>query len=120
MHTCSCGWSGSHEELESEAFSELLQLSCPKCEHHLLLVSFPVGDDIKLAAEEGNDEAKAMLARVLASEESSARWEREVLRTASQLPELDGDELVFLWELAPDDDYVIKAGEQLVWREHRG
>jgi hypothetical protein len=125
--SCACGWTGPHGELDSELFDELQQLSCPKCDAHLLLVSYPTGEDIQRAAEEGHEEAVRMLPQVLAREATQAeaekrlsRWKREAVQRASDLPELQGDELAFHWDTARIDDdtyFVIKVGEQLVCRE---
>lgn len=67
-YSCPCGWTGAHGALDTVLFRELMELSCPDCEKHVLLVSFPTDDDIVHAAAEGNAEAVKMLERVRARE----------------------------------------------------
>lgn len=62
-YACSCGWAGSSSELEMEPVDESVQLSCPTCQRHLVLVAYPTGEDIEKAAAEGNERALQMLAR---------------------------------------------------------
>lgn len=68
-YSCPCGWTGAHGALDTVLFRELMELSCPDCEKHVLLVSFPTGDDIVRAAAEGNAEALKMLESVRSSHE---------------------------------------------------
>jgi hypothetical protein len=106
--------------MATEMFRELAAYSSPKCHAHLVLVSYPTGDEVRRAAEAGNAEALRMLQRVLESERRVEQWEREALREPSQLPDVSGDSIAFVWEVTVDDGdayYVITAGERLVWRE---
>ncbi len=64
---CSCGWSGSLTELDTEAFAELADGSCPRCEQMLLIRSFPTMADMREWAARGNAEAASDLARVQAA-----------------------------------------------------
>jgi hypothetical protein len=49
------------------------------------------------------------------------RFDREKLRSADQLPNLDGESLEFVWGFVKGDDgefhQVIRAGDAEVWRE---
>ncbi len=126
-YTCECGWSGPSKELDTEFFDELAQYSCPKCDRHLVVVGYPTGDDVREAAERGNEEAKRMLPQVIAcearealEEERRERWQREAVRKASDLPELEGDAMAFTWDLGEVDglSYVlISLGSTVVCRE---
>lgn len=120
-YSCACGWTGTHEALDDALFEAVIQKSCPKCDAHLLVLSLPTGDDIRRAAAAGNEEAKEMLAQVVETERRAAECERTALRSASQLPDLAGDApIASVWDLErgkPDNHYVIRAGEELVWRE---
>lgn len=127
-YTCECGWSGPQADLDIEPFDELAQYSCPKCDRHLVLVSYPTGDDIKEAAARGNEEAVKMLPQVLerearevvAAKERRERWQREAVHKASDLPDLEGEALSFLWDVGVVDGlsyFVIRHGEEVVCRE---
>ena len=61
---CACGWSGTADAMAMEPFAELAEYSCPKCDVHLILVSYPTGDEVKTAAAAGNEEAQHMLHQV--------------------------------------------------------
>lgn len=61
-----------------------------------------------------------MLPGVLEAEKLAADWARQALRKVSQLPDVVGDDLAFVWDVvgdAGDNYYVIKMGNQIVWRE---
>ena len=103
-----------------ELFETLIEASCPKCSGHLAIVSFPTDDETRAAAAAGNEEAKGMLPQVKEGEEWRRRYDREKLRAASQLPDLEGAKLHFVIEIEdPTQEryYTIKLGDQIVWRE---
>ncbi len=86
----------------------------------LLIVSLPTVDETKEAAAAGNEKAQAALATALHVEERWNRASRLGLKPDSDLPEIDGDELRFEWDIEGADDEpwtVIRCGEVLVWRE---
>ncbi len=118
---CTCGWSGTGHDLDVEPFAELAEYSCPKCAAHLLRVSYPTADEIEAAAAKGNEEARAMAERVVAADRRRAEFEREGLHDPSQLPELTGDALAFVWDLENggrgDEHHIISVGDHRVWRE---
>lgn len=118
-YACECGWSGTYDELAKKD-SGVVDCSCPTCAAHLLLVTYPSPDDIKTAAEDGHAAAIAMLPGVVEAETLAAEWARQALRKLSQLPDVAGDELAFVWDFeadAGDNYYVIRMGNQIVWRE---
>ena len=107
-------------ELSIELFDALAEFSCPMCESHLVLVSYPTEAEIRAAAAAGNEEAKRMLPWVEEGEAWRERYQRERLRDASQLPDFEGTGLRFVIEIEGptlESYYVIKLGEQIVWRE---
>jgi hypothetical protein len=61
-YTCTCGWSGSGDELASELYSELVEYSCATCEHIFLVIPVPTKSEVETAAAAGNDEARRMIA----------------------------------------------------------
>lgn len=116
-YSCPCGWKSSGDELALELFDALMQLSCPTCDRHLLLVSHPTFDEIREAAARGNEEARAQLSWVERLEAKEARFERMKLRESEQLPEVEGDELHFVWDLDEGGDLALRLGDQVLWRE---
>ena len=115
-----CGWSGQAGEADREFYKELFDVACPRCEKMLLVVSYPTIEETRRAAAAGDDAAKRELPNI---ERMEARWARAselALTPRSELPELDGAELEFIWDFeeAEGEDWtVIRFGEQLVWRE---
>ena len=115
-----CGWSGQAGEADRGFYEELFDVSCPRCEKMLLVVSYPTIEETRRAAAAGNDAAKRELPNI---ERMEARWARAAelaLTPRSELPELDGGELEFVWDFeeADGEDWtVIRCGERLVWRE---
>ena len=64
-----------------------------------------------------------MLPQVEEGEAWRERYEREKLRDASQLPRVEGSQLQFVIEIEGptlESYYIIKLGEQIVWREPAG
>src|SRR4051812_7680742 len=118
--TCpSCGWSGLGADHENY-FEELLDVSCPKCDRMLLIVAFPTIEETRAAAAAGNARAQAELPNVDAREERLNRAQDLELKTADQLPDLEGDTLRVDWDLEERDDEhwtVLRHGDREIWRE---
>lgn len=121
-----CGWSGQAGEAATELHRELFDVSCPVCDKMLLVVSLPTVEETRAAAAAGNPEALAELPQVAQIEDRTARAKSLALRPDSELPELEGERLVFTWGIdnpdhreRPDDEIwtVIRCGERVVWRE---
>jgi hypothetical protein len=76
--TCwNCGWSGAAREGSREAYEELFDLSCPRCETMLLVVSTVVGlEETERAAATGHPEAQKELARMREIEGRSGQQDR--------------------------------------------
>jgi hypothetical protein len=118
-YACRCGWKGTYEGADiPEAYSG--DLPCPGCDRPLLYVLPAFDDDIKQAAAEGNALAREYLPQVLERERFNARWKSQALTKPSQLPDVDGDALAFIWDVETDGHdtyYVIRLGDRIVWRE---
>lgn len=126
VFTCSqCGWTGniSHQDLEAGDVAAIIEY--PGCYRSLGVVVYPNLQETKEAAAQSNAEAiKALPSfeyRVERNWELLDRFEREKLRSADQLPRLDGELLEFDWDFQKGDDgefyQVIGAGGAEVWRE---
>jgi hypothetical protein len=121
--TCvNCGWTGKG----GEAFpDEVGMMECPQCDRGVGFVEFPSLNDTEKAAALGNKDAirdlteKREWAKRL--EIRMKQFESGKLRNIDQLPELQGDSLEFIWDLAEhvgEEDYqIICLGNTEIWRE---
>ena len=120
-----CGWTGtvSHGDLEVGDVAAIIE--CPQCYRSLGVVLYPNLQETKEAAAQGNEEAikarPAFETRIKQNWELLDRFEQEKLRSADQLPDLDGESLEFDWDFVKGDDgefyQVIRAGDVEAWRE---
>jgi hypothetical protein len=120
-----CGWTGTvgFEDLEVGDVAAIIE--CPKCYRSIGVVLYPNLEETKEAAAQGNEEAIKALpgfeSRVERNWELLDRFDQEKLRSADQLPNLDGEALEFDWDFVKGDDgefyQVIRAGGVEVWRE---
>jgi hypothetical protein len=118
----SCGWTGTGVGAEMNVFRELVDLRCPNCEQMLVIVANPTIEETKRAAAAGNPRAIADMDYVRQIEAFRARWERERLHSAAELPELEGTELAFVWDFEQIDGTetartIIRHGDREVWSE---
>jgi len=117
-----CGWSGTGADADREFFNELFDLRCPQCDVMILIVSYPTIDETKAEAARGNPQAIDDMAQVERIEDFQQRLEREQLRGAEQLPELDGHRLEFVWDFDSTEDEanartVISLDGRVIWNE---
>jgi hypothetical protein len=115
----SCGWRGTMREGSREFYSELFDVSCPRCDTMLLIVPYPTPDEIRQAAAAGDVRALEELANLERAEGSRARFERVKLKRADELPDVEGDGLEFVWDWEGHEpgETVIRLGEREIWRE---
>lgn len=118
--TCpDCGWTGCGADNE-ELYQELLDVKCPQCDRMLLIVSFPTSEETRAAAAAGHERAQAELPNVDEREAFLDRADRLELKSADQLPDLEGDRLVIDWDFDERDDErwtVLRYKEREIWRE---
>lgn len=113
-----CGWTGPGGL--GEMFAERFDVSCPRCDRMLLIVSFPTLEETRQAAAAGNVLAQAELPN---AESADARWRRAVelqLEEPEQLPELPGAALQIDWDFETHDDEiwtVLRHDGTEIWRE---
>lgn len=99
-YTCrECDWQGTGREADQELFTDLIQVDCPSCFGRLFLVVFPTAEETRQAATAGNEEAQQELPGLARRESYQVQVEASRLRSAADLPDLDGDELDFYLEL---------------------
>jgi|RhiMethySRZTD1v2_1073278.scaffolds.fasta_scaffold489193_1 hypothetical protein len=59
--TCECGWAGRGRDTEIELYeSPVVTRHCPKCDSILLSMEYPTFNQVREAAEAGNEEAVRM------------------------------------------------------------
>jgi hypothetical protein len=103
-------------------FRELFDLCCPHCEQMLVIVSNPTIEETKAEAARGDPRALAEMEYVERIEAFQARWDRERLHSAGQLPEIEGDHLDFVWDFQQTGGVetartIIRLGDRVVWNE---
>jgi hypothetical protein len=120
-----CGWSGTVSLADlDDPCGDAATIQCPKCFRSIGVVVFPNLADTEEAAAQGNEEAMrelpGMQDRIKRFAARNEQFEKEKLRSADQLPELDGDSLEFLWDIADaggDTYQIIRLGDFALWRE---
>ena len=88
----------------------------------LLIVAYPTIDETKAAAARGNPRAIAEMPNVERIETFQRRLEREQLKDAAQLPDIEGDRLEFVWDFESDGEAnarntVISVGGRVILTE---
>lgn len=112
-----CGWQGPGRDLvPGETFSDLYEACCPRCGEKVLNVSYPTLEESRRNWDKVS--AADRIAVVLA-ERRQQDFEQRQLRGAEQLPDIEGDDLVFVWDYDDRDGHetVIRHGAQELWRE---
>ena len=123
--SCDCGWSGKCAEGSQEDYRELFDVSCPVCDQMLLIVPYPTHEETRAVAATDNPEAELNLVMVEQREAFFARAEEHELTEASELPDLEGDELVIEWDFEEpaenaghrDKWTILRHGDRVIWRE---
>jgi len=122
IYQCKCGWSGTMDDGVSEPFDQLMELYCPKCNERLDVIVYPTYEETMQAAADGKNVNPADVAAQEIRKELSARWEKEKLNEPNQLPDIQGDNLEFVWDQKEYGSwtktyYVITHNGELVWKE---
>jgi len=60
--TCPCGWAGTEEQMGGDAYADLRDCCCPLCDRMLLIIEYPLIQDLRRIAATGNKEAQRDLA----------------------------------------------------------
>jgi DNA-directed RNA polymerase subunit RPC12/RpoP len=118
--TCpECGWVGSGKG-QMELYADLFDVCCPKCGYMIFIILFPTVDETRAAAAAGNQRAVVELRGIEARTQVQRRISETLLRDATELPDLDGDRLVILWDIERvEEDWwtILRHGEREIWRE---
>lgn len=119
--TCNvCGWRGRGEAcVQGEVFHDLAERQCPRCpDKNLFLLVFPTIEESHAHWDKvGEGDKLAVFAREAFLCDVQAR----MLKSADQLPDLEGDnDLVLVWDCEDwnsGGDTLIRYGERVLWRE---
>jgi len=118
--TCACGWSGTWGDLDMEPFEALMELSCPGCSVHTLVL-YPTPDEVRAAAAIGNPEAIQMMEGV---EQRERRSVHPLLSQPEDLPDLPPNAPRTIVVTQDDDSsdpdgpwLVVTVGSDLLWRQ---
>lgn len=122
IYQCKCGWSGTMHDGESELFDQLMELYCPQCNEKLDLIEYPTYEETMQASNEGKKVDPADILVHDIRKELFARWQKTKLTESSQLPDIQGDRLEFVWDAVGeglwDSFYVIRHGDTVIWKEN--
>ena len=88
-----CDWSGKGEVLkQGDLFEDGFEVNCPNCKYLLELVLFPtLSEVLQFGTEEEKNDARKQMS-------FWEQWEALSLKSADQLPEIEGDNLIFTIE----------------------
>ena len=119
VYTChACGWEGAGGQCrQGEVYRELYEICCPSCGGKVGLVLFPTTEESRQNWDKVSDEDKRAVERVEAHRKDFAA---RSLKSPQQLPDIEGDDLVFTWDIedgARGGDTLIKYGGEIIWRE---
>ena len=62
LQCAQCGWTGPAGDAFHEAYRELMDFVCPRCDTMLLIVPYPTVDEMRRYAAAGNEKAVRELA----------------------------------------------------------
>ena len=114
-----CGWKGTGEDCtQGEMFNDLYEIDCPSCGKRVDVVLYPTIEESRANWEKVSDADKAMIE---AREQFIKEAESRCLESPEELPEVEGDVLIFVWDQHKyeknRDDTVITYGKQVIWTE---
>jgi len=122
VFTCpNCGWQGTFQEGDVEIHAELMDSSCPACPYKsapmLAIVSWPTLEEYR---ENWDKVSEVDKAGVRLRERFLATFEEMSLKSADQLPDLEGEAILISWDYVsdePDGYTTLSANGKAIWRE---
>ncbi len=121
--SCKCGWSGPASAGGIEFFGECFSYECPECGRTLAVFSYPLIEETKRKAAEGNEKAQGELQAALGRESFMERAKASELERPDQLPDLDGDGIIIEWDFEDREKQggdcwtVLRHNGREIWRE---
>lgn len=122
--TCQkCGWQGIMKDADINLYDEYMNVRCPRveCDESLFSLPFPTTQETKQAARDGKNVAPVDLMTAELIERVALENAGKKLRYPSQLPDIDGIDLEFVWdrdeEPFPKQSYVLYCRGNIVWKQ---
>lgn len=117
-----CGWQGQIDMGSTNEFDELLDFRCPKCDTMLAIINYPTPDEVRENQDKLSATEKAFY---VAQREHDAEFSKNHLESPSQLPMIEADPLILVWDIEFDSGgetagpsyTTIKHEGQVIWRE---
>jgi hypothetical protein len=116
-----CGWKGTFDQGDVELYDALMDSSCPQCSWpdapKLACVSYPTIEESEQHWSELSEEERRS---VTSRKQFLARWDTTRLKASEQLPELDGRELIVVWDCVKEGAEhvtVLRHRDTEIWRE---
>jgi len=118
-----CGWKGMLKEEALEEYDQLADFSCPTCQQILAIINYPTRADIERNWDKLPAQEKALYSGAFKKQDEFANTR---LDSPNQLPEIDADSIVLVWdsEEKPDNEgahatqyVVIKHDGKPIWQE---
>jgi len=116
---CTCGWQGTFRQASVGHFEELIDASCPVCDTMLAIVPYPTTKESEQNWDQLTDEEQK---EILSRQTWLAKWKQKSLKSADQLPDVEGSALTLVWDImqrAPGEESftVVRHGDQELFRE---
>ena len=119
-----CGWSGTFMQGSVEHHDEMMDSSCPACEHleaPLLATAILTLSSLEVMEANFDNLSEFQKAEVASRKRFVAEFEARCLRAADQLPDLLAAQITLSWDFtgegAGGKQTVIRHGERVVWTE---
>lgn len=111
-----CGWEGTGEQCkQGEMFKDLYEINCPSCNNKIDVVLYPTIEESRVNWDKVSEADKRMIE---AREQFIKEVEAKSLNSTDELPDVEGDSLVFVWDFIWDDyQTIIRYGDKVIWRE---
>lgn len=112
-----CNWSGRGSELQrGEIFSEVYEMDCPRCgQEAVAVIQIPTWEEKRQNWDKLSEEDKRA---VEAFEAHLQEFERRKLRSPDQLPDLQGESLVVVWDTNEKrGETSLELDLQVLWTE---
>lgn len=117
-YECSgCGWKGTGEQCTTTLLLDLFEIRCPSCGNMVGVMQWPTFEDSRQHWDMLSESEKKLV-------EFGEAQQKEILSrrltSPTQLPDIEGDNLVFTWDiedLQMGGDTLLGYGGEIIWRE---